>query len=284
MEGRARQPRSAEPAFPGATKHGGHAHHPHACSTPRKNDRRPRHFRSSTEPKSVADLQPAKERAGEKNSSDGCGSHEHVNVANEAKSGRRRVRAQRRMNSEPKRKRSRSADARKGQDCCHGDELSKPASTGTASDAPTRYLPHACCSAVTDCYLCPHHHLTHGCYAPPTSQHTAAVPLHIPPAYACPHCAPLWAWPMGGAQAKNIEPAQRCSSAPGVHGRCPTEDDGGQSSGPLPRTVWNKNDGGNSDTSNSSIHRIQALAQEMSTMLQHGLDSVKNWVATNQSE
>ena len=191
-EGRTRQPASAEPHFPGAagtsTKHT-LCHHPHACSTPRKNGfPSSKHVRSATEPKPVpvGDFNPAAVTL-----STGHNKHQRGgqplpcvgqdnNVVGTRPSRRKHIRAHRRLKSEPRHKRSRSADAKKN---CQDEELLGPGNNAAATDHHLCGLGTRCPAAFPN--LCPYPHHFHHCFAPYGS---CCSSLPLPHGLACTNC------------------------------------------------------------------------------------------------
>ena len=281
------------PPFPGASKH---VHHPHACSTPRKNDPQLRHVRSATEPKVVVgELQTEIETVGN------SGSDKRQGVANEPPQSvsidgavshprqlrRKDAQANRRLhvNTERKRhKRSRSADTKKSRDLNQENAFTDGPSS--ERNAPLNLVDHGlqtCYSSMPN--FCPyHHHHYHPCsYVPHCGSQYPTIPLPPPPPLVCPHCAPathtLPQWPKRvGEERRDYfgESSQRCSSAPGV-----CTDNVEQPL--LPSTTTTKaTTAVCGDGSTSSVYSIQLLAEEMLSTLQYSIDAVKKTVGTSE--
>ena len=309
--GRAGRPVSADPPpFPGASKH---VHHPHACSTPRKNDPQPQprhvhvHARSATEPTAVGELQAEATGEGGPDKHQGtCMGSEPLKsvsidgaVSHPRKSRRKDVQVKRKINTEQMRhKRSRSADTKKNHDLNNRESASADGPL-TERNAPLNLHDHGLqmhCSSMPN--FCPYHHRHHPYYAPPIpfgSQYpTIALPL---PSLVCPHCAlaqqqqalpPQWPRRAGGEERENHSggPSQQCNSVPGVSmGTGPTDNtEQPLSSAPCTRTTKATTTGVVGDGSTSSVHSIQLLAEEMLSTLQHDIDAIKKIIGLSKCQ
>ena len=194
------------------------------------------------------------------------------------------MRAHRRLKSEPRHKRSRSADANKEKDGSRhrGDQdLLKPSSGG---NDPANFHNNYCglethCPAVVPLnfhrrYLQHNVNQQHPCCVPYCGSHFTSVPL--PPSLACPHCHPQavqpWLWPSkrtdyagGSSQRCNSAPSERtCPEDSGVREALPTDADAGPA------------------FSISSVNSIQLLSQEMMTTLQNNIDAVKRMIGPSE--
>lgn len=284
--GGARRPVSAEPPpFPGASKH---VHHPHACSTPCKNEAQPRHIRSATEPTAVGELQSEAVSKGGPEKQQGVEIEPLQSVSIDKKLRRKEVQAKRKLNTEQTRhKRSRSADTKKN----HDPNYRRSAFTNepvSEKDVPSNLHDHGLhvqtyCSSIPN--FCPYHHYHHHpCYAFGSQYPTLPLP---PPSLVCTHCAlaqqqqqqtlPQWPKRAGGEKENHSNgPSQRCNSAPGVH-MGPTDSTEQPTSSATAKASAMTGVLGDGSSS-SGVQSIQLLAEEMQSTLQHSIDAVKKTV------
>ena len=281
-DGRARRPVSAEPPpFPGASKH---VHHPHACSTPRKNDPQPRHVRSATEPMAVGELQSEAVGKDGTEKHQGVGGEPLQSVSVDEKLRRKEVQAKRKLNTKRTRhKRSRSADTKKNHDpnyrrSTFTNELVSEKDVPSSLDDHGLHVQAYCSSMPNFCPYHHYHHHHHPCYAFGSQYPTLPLP---PPPLLCPHCAlaqqqqqqtlPQWPKARAGGE-RESGPSQRCNSAPGVH-MGPTDN----TEQPPPSATAKASVTGvlGDGSSSSGVQSIQLLAEEMLSTLQHSIDAIR---------
>ena len=215
-------------------------------------------------------------------------SETHGNAASSQRQSRRRhLKAHRRLNSEPRHKRSRSAEGHRHglshrQDDNHGPMKS------SEGHAPSNFICHdhgLHYSNVPNFYLYPHHaHHLAPHHAPHLAPCCSAYGAHfssLPPSATptCTHCQPPkplpQAWPPKGGVYSSSGPFQRCNSAPSAR-TGPTDD---VIAPPTTSTA-----AGSSDPSDGchGVQGIQLLTQEMMTALQYNIDEMKKMVGESE--